>query len=154
MHSRVSRLALALSTMGPIGYLKAPGTMATLATLPCMLFFKTFFSHHLYFLIVVGSALIGFYCIKYSLCHFLEADPSAIVIDEFVGCFVTFLFLPLSFFSVLVGFALFRFFDISKCLGVRYCESFGGAGGVLLDDVFAGVLANITLQIITISCLL
>ncbi len=75
-------------------------------------------------------------------------DPSKVVIDEVIGMWITMLFVPLTWLTLLIGFVLFRFFDIAKPLGVRKMESLGGGLGVMADDMLAGVYANICLLII------
>lgn len=76
-------------------------------------------------------------------------DPSMVVIDEVVGQCLTFLFLP--FFDwkvVLAGFLLFRFFDILKPWPVGRLERLPGGYGIMFDDVAAGIMANLVLQIL------
>ena len=46
------------------------------------------------------------------------------------------------------GFVLFRFFDITKWFGIQRAEHLVGAWGVLIDDVLAGLLANVILQVV------
>lgn len=75
-------------------------------------------------------------------------DPSKVVIDEVIGMWITMLFVPLTWLTLLIGFVLFRFFDIAKPLGVRKMESLGGGLGVMADDMLAGIYANICLLII------
>jgi phosphatidylglycerophosphatase A len=75
-------------------------------------------------------------------------DSYRVVIDEVAGMFISVLFIPLDWKWLLAGFILFRFFDIAKPLYIRRLEAFKGGWGVMLDDVLAGVYANIVLQII------
>ncbi len=74
-------------------------------------------------------------------------DPRQTVIDEMVGVWIALLGLPLTWPWLLGGFVLFRFFDIAKPLGIRRLESLHGGWGIMLDDVLAGVYANLVLQI-------
>ncbi len=75
-------------------------------------------------------------------------DPKQVVIDEMVGVWIAVLGFPVTAFHLIAGFILFRFFDIAKPLGIRKLEALPGGWGVMLDDVMAGVYANIVLQII------
>lgn len=77
-------------------------------------------------------------------------DSYRVVIDEVAGMFISVLFIPLQWQWLLTGFVLFRFFDIAKPLYIRRMEAFKGGWGVMLDDVLAGIYANIILQIIVI----
>lgn len=74
-------------------------------------------------------------------------DPSQTVIDEMVGMWITVIGFPLSWPWLLAGFLLFRAFDIWKPFGIRRLEALGGGWGVMLDDVLAGVYANLVLQV-------
>lgn len=77
-------------------------------------------------------------------------DPGHVVADEMVGMWLTLVGNPLTLGNYVIGFLLFRFFDIAKPLGVRRLESIPGGWGVVLDDVLAGVYANIVLQLINL----
>ena len=77
-----------------------------------------------------------------------EKDSSKIVIDEVAGFLVTMAFVPVNFYTVAAGFFLFRFFDVVKYFPAKWAEDrLPGGAGVLFDDVFAGIYANICLQI-------
>ena len=75
-------------------------------------------------------------------------DPSKVVIDEIVGVWIAVLWIPPTTTNWIMAFALFRFFDIAKPLGIRELENIKGGWGVMLDDVLAGIYANVVLQII------
>lgn len=75
-------------------------------------------------------------------------DPQKVVIDEVIGMWITMLFVPFTWINLLIGFVLFRFFDIAKPLGVRNMEKLGGGLGVMADDMLAGIYANIVLLVI------
>ncbi len=78
-------------------------------------------------------------------------DPSVVVIDEIAGQLVTFLWIPFidlhSFKVLLAGFLMFRAFDIWKPWPIRKAENLPGGLGIVLDDVLAGIFANIILQV-------
>jgi phosphatidylglycerophosphatase A len=75
-------------------------------------------------------------------------DHGRVVIDEVAGMFITLLFVQVTIPYVLIGFILFRFFDIAKPLLIRKLEALPGGWGVMADDILAGVYANIVLQLI------
>jgi phosphatidylglycerophosphatase A len=79
---------------------------------------------------------------------FGEDDPSRVIIDECAGQLVSFLFVPLSVKTIILGFFLFRFFDIVKPFPVHNMEYLEGGLGIVMDDVAAGVLTNISLLVI------
>ncbi len=74
-------------------------------------------------------------------------DPSQTVLDEIAGMWIALLALPFHWHYWLAAFFLFRFFDIFKPLGIRRLEKIGGGWGVALDDVLAGVYANVVVQV-------
>ncbi len=77
-----------------------------------------------------------------------EHDASQIVIDEVVGVWITLLFVPFNWIYFLIGFVLFRFFDIAKPLGIKKVDKLNSNWSVILDDILAGIYANLCLQII------
>lgn len=78
-----------------------------------------------------------------------ETDPSAVVIDEVAGMAVTCMGLPFSFPVVICAFILFRLFDIFKPFPINWLEQrFSGGLGIVIDDVFAGLICRIILGVL------
>ena len=75
-----------------------------------------------------------------------DHDPARGVIDEWVGMWITVLFLPVTWSWMLAGFLLFRVLDIYKPLGVRKIEACPGGWGIMFDDIAAGVIGFILLN--------
>lgn len=75
-------------------------------------------------------------------------DDKKVVIDEVAGMCISLLFIPLTLVNLLVGLILFRFFDILKPFYIRRLEKIPGGMGVMLDDVAAGIYANLLLQLL------
>ena len=73
-------------------------------------------------------------------------DPGPVVIDEFVGFYITVAFLPLSPVVGVAGFFIFRVLDIIKPQPARASEKWPGGWGVVMDDVIAGVYGNLLLR--------
>lgn len=143
---KLKNLTLNFLTLGYIGYLQAPGTMATLFTLPFVyLFYLTRTVNYLIITLILG--LIAFLCITF-LNKFLNHDPSEIVIDEVIGCLFTFIAIKITFKTIFLGFILFRIFDITKPFGIKKIEKLNGAAGILLDDIAAGILSNLLLHVL------
>jgi phosphatidylglycerophosphatase A len=81
---------------------------------------------------------------------FNEKDSGKIVIDEVAGYLVTMFALPFSWQGVILGFFLFRFFDITKIPPARYFDRQVKNGyGVVLDDVVAGIYSCLALHFLT-----
>ena len=97
----------------------------------------------------LGLASLFFTWLGARAAHDLEPewgeDPKQFVIDEVVGLWVAMLFHPVDWLHLAVAFALFRVFDIWKPLGIRRLEAVPKGWGVMLDDVAAGVAANVFL---------
>ena len=82
-----------------------------------------------------------------------KTDPSLVVIDEWVGQWIT--LLPLvylgryDFFLLILGLVFFRFFDIKKPLGIYQLQELPSGWGIMADDVLAGLYGAILLYLIT-----
>ena len=77
----------------------------------------------------------------------LENDSKHIVIDEIFGFIVTMAFVPGSLLYIVLGFLFFRVFDILKIFPVNFFDKrVKGGYGIVLDDLFAGIYANLLLQ--------
>jgi len=139
-----------VATLGPVGYLPAPGTAATLVTLPLIWFLSTHgVQLYAYGCILLASILAGIVLTNYTLKKWsLGFDPSEIVIDEYAGCLTTFFAVPVHQDSLVVGFLLFRFFDIFKPFGIYQLQSIKGGWGIMVDDIAAGIISNIILRIV------
>jgi phosphatidylglycerophosphatase A len=73
-------------------------------------------------------------------------DSYRVVIDEVAGMCLTLCFVPVRWQYIAIGLLLFRFFDIAKPLGIRRMEHLSSGWGVMMDDMLAGVYANLLLQ--------
>lgn len=131
----------------------APGTAG--AALGCLLLggYQHFIGHtttnlfQLSFLILIILTTVIGAIATYQLEPEWGEDPSKVVIDEIIGVWIALLFVPLTWQNILIGFISFRLFDIYKPLGIRKLEAIPKGWGVMLDDVLAGIYANIVLQI-------
>lgn len=123
----------------------APGTAGTLAALPAVLLVHVAgpWAGLLIVLSFVGMAVWAAGTAERVLGR---TDPGEVVSDEVAGFMVTMYLLPFSWPSLVAGFALFRLLDILKPFPIRRLERIPGGGGVILDDVAAGILANLVLR--------
>ena len=72
-----------------------------------------------------------------------EHDFGGIVWDEVAGYLITLWFVPLSWQTILLGFVLFRFFDIIKPWPIKWLDQHVQGGfGIMIDDVLAAVFAG------------
>ena len=87
------------------------------------------------------------YCYKKNI--FLDTDDKSIVIDEIFGYLVFMIFFENTVFNIIIGFILFRFFDILKPFPIYLIDKkIKNSFGVMLDDIVAGLFAGIMLLLI------
>ncbi len=124
----------------------APATFATLIWAVCYLFIPPagWIIHLIALLIMLPISIY----ISDVMEGYFGKDASVIVIDEFVGMQVTFFAIAPSPLTVLVGFLLFRIFDIAKPFPIGRSQKIRGGYGVVIDDVIAGLYSYIILNII------
>ncbi|NRB21199.1 phosphatidylglycerophosphatase A [Candidatus Dependentiae bacterium] len=139
-----------LATLGPCGYFIFPGTVGTLATVPLVYFLGQLNLNIVaYTFVTFIIFLVSFPIVDRALALLDNGnDPSEIVIDELVGFLITFIGIEVTPQRILIGFFLFRFFDITKFFGINRIELMHGARGVILDDVVAGIYSNIVLHLL------
>ncbi|MCW8955702.1 MAG: phosphatidylglycerophosphatase A, partial [Gammaproteobacteria bacterium] len=92
---------------------KAPGTMGTLAAVPLYLLLATL-DLQWYLLLTLLLSLLGIWFCAYTSAALKVHDHPGIVIDEFAGFLITMIAVPLNMYTLILGFILFRLFDIIK----------------------------------------
>jgi phosphatidylglycerophosphatase A len=144
----MNRFFLFLATGFGAGYVPiAPGTAGTLVAIPIFLILSSI-SFPLYALTVLTFVFFASWISEKAQDQWGKRDHPRIVIDEIMGYLITMLWLPKTTLFIVLGFLLFRFFDIVKPPPIRLLERVKGGYGVVLDDVMAGVYANIVLQLV------
>lgn len=138
----------------------APGTWGSIAGMILAFILLNTIDLFTFCLILLFTTLVGFWATKHYIQHNSEkSDPSEVVIDEVIGQWIA--VLPIGFtlkvteFSNkelwlvwLWAFVSFRFFDIIKLGLVGWADNLGGALGVLLDDILAGIAAGLTVIVL------
>ena len=121
---------------------KMPGTIGTFAALPVVVLLSYYANFSIYLLVTILVCVAGIWiCGKTAEDMGVHDDPS-IVWDEVAGMLITMLAVPLSWQTLLVGFVLFRFFDILKPWPISYLDKYVQGGfGIMIDDVLAGFFA-------------
>lgn len=123
---------------------KAPGTLGSLAALPFAWGLLMVGGWPLLAAASVVVFVIGLWATGVYIQAGPDKDPGSVVVDEVAGQWIALLPATLSPMAFLVGFALFRFFDILKPWPISWSERrFGGAFGVMIDDVLAGAFAAV-----------
>lgn len=127
---------------------KAPGTFGTLAAVPLYLLLALL-PLWAYGLVVVLAAIIGVWICGESSRRLGVHDHGGIVWDEFVGLWITLFAAPHGWLWLVIGFALFRLFDIWKPYPIRNADrQVNGGFGIMLDDILAGLYALASLQLL------
>ena len=124
----------------------APGTAGTLVAIP-IYYFLSFIPFPLYELTILTFFFFSSWIAERAQGYWQKRDDRRIVIDEMMGYFLTMLWVPRTFVFIVLGFFLFRLFDVVKPPPIRLLEKARGGYGVVLDDVIAGVYANVILHL-------
>jgi len=148
-NTKMNRFIVILATGFGVGYSPvAPGTLGTLIAIP-IYYFLSEIPSPLYEVTLVGFFFLSVWVSGNAERLFGKEDDQRIVIDEIIGFLITMLWVPKTIRFIIIGFVLFRFFDILKPFPIRRLEKrLKGGFGVVLDDVAAGVYANIVLRLI------
>ena len=141
------KAAVLIATGFGAGYLpKAPGTWGSLwGILAAALINSVPWIGSIFLMMFL--AVIGVWSSNMAIGHFGQEDPGQVVIDEVAGMALTLWWIPMNVISITIGFFLFRALDIFKPFPVRQIESyFNGGTGIVMDDLAAGLLANVILH--------
>jgi phosphatidylglycerophosphatase A len=124
----------------------APGTFGTLLAIPFYLLCRSLPSFWYIFLVVILTLVSIVICDRVSR-EINVHDHPGVNLDEVVGYFVTMCFAPHHWSWVVIGFLLFRLFDIWKPWPIRFLdEHVSGGFGIVIDDVLAGIYSCVILQ--------
>ena len=102
----------------------------------------------IYVLLLAGCVVLGIWVAGEAEQLFGQTDASPIVIDEIAGMLLTYCAVPVTWLPLMVGFLGFRFFDIRKPL--PQLERLPGGWGIMVDDLFAGLLAQVCVRLLLI----
>ena len=126
----------------------APGTFGSMVAIPLLLLCANL-SMVTYLSLTLAGFVFGIGCCRVTARALRMHDHGSIVWDEIVGMFVTFVLIPISGPNLLLGFVLFRLFDILKPWPIRlFDKKVHGGTGIMLDDIVAGALACLVLHAI------
>lgn len=126
---------------------KAPGTMGTVVALPLYWLLQDV-SLSVYLLITFVAFIAGIWICQQAVDWLQQDDPSAVVWDEIVGYLVTMIAAPTGWQWMVLGFVLFRLFDIWKPWPISLADrKLHGGFGTMADDLVAGIFAALVLQL-------
>lgn len=128
---------------------KAPGTVGTLFAIPLWLLFAQL-PLAAYMLLVAVCTFAGVYICGKAAEMLGVHDHGGIVWDEFVGLWIAMTALPVTWTNVVLGFVLFRTFDILKPWPIGWLDKrVPGGAGIMVDDIVAGVMAAAVMFVLT-----
>lgn len=142
------RTVALLATFFLLGYFPvAPGTAGTLGALAAYYFLLSTLPHPFYILFLILFGTLSAWVSHEALGAFGGTDPKWVVIDEACGILVAMALIPPSPQYALLGFVLFRAFDIIKPPPLGALERLPGGMGIVADDIMAGLYTNVLLHI-------
>jgi len=131
----------------------APGTFGTLAAVGIYLLLPGM-SVTVYCAFLLLTFLFGVWLCGKTAEDIGVHDHGGIVWDEFVGYWLTMLLAPPGWLWIVVGFVLFRLFDVLKPWPIGWLDKkVGGGFGIMIDDVLAGLMALVCLQLLAVFIL-
>ena len=143
-------LAILVATAGGAGFMpKAPGTAGAVVGVLVYLSMhaagaSAYFPHAILLVLFAGTLA------AHRVENFWGHDSQRIVVDEVAGQMIAYSLAGktrLSIAGIIVGFVLFRLFDITKPFPIRRLEKMPGGIGVMADDVGAGIFALLLLTV-------
>ncbi len=144
---RPGGLALAVATVFGVGHVPiAPGTAGSLPGLALAFALAALAGPWAVVAGLVGVAALGTWAADAAARRLGHPDPAVVVVDEVAGQMLTLLFVPVTWQVGLLGFLLFRVFDILKPFPVGALERLPGGAGIMADDLAAGIYGNLLLQ--------
>jgi len=146
------RLGLFIATCGYLGYVPvAPGTFGSAAGLVVFAAVRWSGSPALELAVIILLFAVGVWSANAAERHFGGVDPAPVILDEVVGMLITLAFLPVNVTGAVVGFLLFRLFDVVKPWPANRLEALHGGLGVMADDAMAGVYGNVAMRLLVVA---
>ena len=145
------RLGLFIATCGYLGYVPvAPGTFGSAAGLLVYAAVRWSGSPALELAVIVLLFAIGVWSSSVAEKHFGGIDPAPVILDEVVGMLITLALIPVNLPGAIVGFLLFRLFDVVKPWPANRLEALHGGLGIMADDAMAAVYGNVVMRLLVL----
>ena len=145
----MTRIAVFIATFAYCGYFPvAPGTVGSAAGLLVYLIVWWSGSPAVEAALILVLFAAGVWAGTTAERYFGGIDPGPIVIDEVVGMLITLAFVPVGLSGAILGFVIFRVYDVIKPYPAGRLERLHGGIGVMADDAMAAIYANLTLRVL------
>lgn len=149
MLKKISYNTSTLFGLGFIGFM--PGTFGSIIGLLIGFLIIAYTSVEFFILQFIITFVISTYLLKIYQEYTNKKDSPDIIIDEYIGQQIPFIFLDITFLNIIMFFIFFRFFDILKFFPANVIDrKYKNYVGVMLDDIIAGIQATIIIYIINI----
>jgi phosphatidylglycerophosphatase A len=146
------RLGLFVATCGYIGYVPvAPGTFGSAAGLVLFALIRWSGSVAIELGSIALLLALGVWSGNLAEKHFGRVDPAPVVLDEVAGMLITLALIPVTLLGALVGFFIFRLFDVIKPWPANRLEALPGGLGMMADDAMAAVYGNVAIRILVFA---
>ena len=143
------RLGLFVATCGYIGYVPiAPGTFGSAVGLALFALIRWSGSSAIELGVIVLLFVLGVWSGNAAEKHFGRVDPGPVVLDEVAGMLITLALLPVNIYGAIVGFLIFRLFDVVKPWPANRLEALPGGLGMMADDAMAGIYGNVAMRVL------
>ena len=132
-----------------VGYIKyMPGTFGSFIGLIIGILIKPIYPFgYIFFTLII--IFLGIIAIKFYQTKKGKEDRSEIIVDEVIGQQIPIIIFDLSITNIVLGFLLFRFFDIVKIYPANYIDkNYTGSFGIIADDIVAGLQASLIIYFI------
>jgi phosphatidylglycerophosphatase A len=127
---------------------KAPGTFGSFAAL-LIYFIPGFEKPEIMISFILIAIIIGI-----PIGNYFESiygkDPGKFTLDEFIGTWISLLFVPKIFYIVIIDFIIWRILDILKPFPAYAAEKLDGGIGIILDDIISGMYSLLIIHIFII----
>ncbi len=143
------RFGLFIATCGYIGYVPvAPGTFGSAVGLALFALIRWSGSTAIELGVIVLVLALGVWSGNVAERHFRQVDPGPVVLDEVAGMLITLALIPVTVSGAIVGFLIFRLFDVIKPWPANRLEALPGGLGMMADDAMAAVYGNIAMRLL------
>jgi phosphatidylglycerophosphatase A len=143
------RFGVFVATCGYIGYVPvAPGTFGSAVGLALFVLIRWSGSIAIELGVIVLLLALGVWSGNLAEKHFRQVDPGPVVLDEVAGMLITLALIPVTVSGAIVGFLIFRLFDVIKPWPANRFEALPGGLGMMADDAMAAVYGNVAMRLL------